>query len=88
MDWRYATPRICKARVTLLNLMSGSGALRLAALRGDACETALDYEGTPLRACILPKTSRGCCSGWPAVAAGHHWNAAPRRLAGRNPTFM
>ena len=62
--------------VTLLNLMAGNGALRLAALAGKGVATDLQYEGTPLRVHFEEKV-RGILDGIVRCGAGHHWNGAP-----------
>jgi L-arabinose isomerase len=69
----YATRM--RGPVTLANLMVGPAGLRLACLAGEAVETDLQYEGTPLKVrfaenpnTILQRIAR--------CGAGHHWNGA------------
>jgi L-fucose isomerase-like protein len=61
--------------VTLANLMVGPDGLRLACLVGEARDTDLQYEGTPLKVrfrespdTLLKRIAR--------CGAGHHWNGA------------
>jgi L-fucose isomerase-like protein len=61
--------------VTLLNLMVGGGRLRLAALRGEAADTDLEYEGTPLKV-RFPGDVREVLQRMARCGAGHHWNGA------------
>ena len=67
----YATE--LRGPVTLLNLMSGPGTLRLTALKGDGAETDLAYEGTPLRV-RFTKDVHEILQDVARVGAGHHWN--------------
>ncbi len=69
----YATR--LRGPVTLTNMMYGPDGLRLACLVGEASETDLSYEGTPLKVrfkdnpeALLQRIAR--------CGAGHHWNGA------------
>lgn len=66
-------PTALRGPVTLVNMMHGPSGLRLSAMVGEAVETDLTYEGTPLRVhfgndprAILDRIAR--------CGAGHHWN--------------
>lgn len=66
-------PTALPGPVTLLNLMYGRGALRLAGMCGVGVETDLQYEGTPLRVQFRDDV-QGIVQGVARHGAGHHWN--------------
>ena len=67
----YAT--YARGPYTLLNMMTGTDGLRISALSGEALETDLEYEGTPLRIGFkknINEILKNVCS----HGSGHHWS--------------
>jgi L-fucose isomerase-like protein len=67
----YAT--YARGNYTLLNMMTGENGLRISVMNGEALETDLEYEGTPLRIgfkkSINEILENVCYHG-----SGHHWS--------------
>lgn len=68
-------PTYARGDYTLINLMTGKDGLRMAVMSGEAVETDLAYEGTPLRVRFdknIDEILHNCCK----YGSGHHWSGA------------